>query len=54
MEFGFVVLIVFIYLVTRGQSAVIKGKLGELKVNYLLRKHLAPSIYQGIIGVRVD
>jgi len=54
MELGFVAIILIIYLVTPGQSAAIKGKLGELKVAYNLQKHLPSDSYQEIIGVRVE
>jgi len=54
MELGFVAIILFIYLVTRSPPAIIKGKLGELKVAYNLQKHLPSDSYQEIIGVRAE
>jgi len=46
MKVGFVAIILFVYLVTRGQSAVIKGKIGEFKVANQLRKYLPSPGYR--------
>lgn len=53
MELFFVSLIIFIFLVTRGKSSVIKGMYGEFKVSQLLKKHLQPPTYQVLNDVTI-